>query len=70
MSKAKTASKNNSASREPAREYFYNGSKIRPVKLISGNCSILVAEYDVSGDLVINSNGVVLPWKKIKSSMN
>ncbi|MDN3030238.1 MULTISPECIES: hypothetical protein [Rickettsieae] len=66
MSKAKTASKNNPTSREQAKEYFYNGQKIKPVKFISGKSSFLAAEYDVSGDLVVGSDGKALPWGRAK----
>ncbi|MDR0296906.1 MAG: hypothetical protein LBH67_02940 [Rickettsia sp.] len=66
MPKAKTASKNNPTSREQAKEYFHNGQKIRPVKLIFGKFSFLAAEYEVSGDLVIGSDGKALPWNRTK----
>ncbi len=67
MSKAKTASKNNPTSREQAKEYFNNGQKIKPVKLISDKYSFLAAEYDASGDLVVDSNGKALPWDRAKN---
>ena len=67
MSKAKTASKNNPTSREQAKEYFHNGQKIKPVKLISGKYSFLAAEYDVSGDLVLGADGKALPWGRVKN---
>jgi hypothetical protein len=67
MSKAKTASKNNPTSREQAREFFYNGQKIKPVKLVTRESSYLAAEYDGSGDLVLDDNGVALPWEKAAS---
>jgi len=65
MSKAKTASKNNPTSREQAKEYFYNGQKIKPVKLISGESSFLAAEYE-SGDLVSGADGKPMPWGRAK----
>ena len=65
--KAKTASKNNPTSREQAKEYFHNGQKIRPVKLISTSNSFLAAEYEVSGDLVLGSSGQPLPWGLVKN---
>ncbi|MCC8369734.1 hypothetical protein [Rickettsia endosymbiont of Polydrusus tereticollis] len=67
MSKAKTASKNNPTSREQAKEYFYNGQKIKPVKLISAQTSFLAAEYEGSGDLVLGNNGKALAWGLVKS---
>jgi hypothetical protein len=64
MSKAKTASKNNPTSREQAREFFHNSQKIKPVKLVTKQTSFLAAEYDGSGDLVLDSNGGPISWKK------
>ncbi|XVN43108.1 MAG: hypothetical protein RCG15_02110 [Candidatus Rickettsia vulgarisii] len=66
MSKAKTASKNNPTMRESAREYFHNGKKIKPVKLISGKSSFFAAEYDGTGDLVVGADGKALPWDRAK----
>lgn len=66
MSKAKTASKNNPTARAQAREFFHNGKKIRPVKLISQSSSFFAAEYEDSGDLVLSQNGTALPWSKAK----
>lgn len=67
MSKAKTASKNNPTTREQAKEFFYNGKKIKPVKLISGRSSYLAAEYDDSGDLVVSTSGFPLTWEQVKN---
>jgi hypothetical protein len=67
MSKAKIASKNNPTTREQAKEYFHNGQKIKPVKLISGQYSFLAAEYEGSGDLVLGADGVALPWERTKN---
>jgi len=64
MSKAKTASKNNPTSREQAREFFFNGQKIKPVKLVTRQSSYLAAEFESSGDLVVGPNGNPLPWDK------
>lgn len=68
MAKAKTASKNNPTTREQAKEFFYNGQKIKPVKLITGKSSFFAAEYDGSGDLVVGPNGSPLPWDLVKHS--
>ncbi|MBP7190326.1 MAG: hypothetical protein KA998_03705 [Rickettsiaceae bacterium] len=68
MAKAKTASKNNPTTREQAKEFFYNGQKIKPVKLITGKSSFFAAEYDSSGDLVVGPNGSPLPWDLVKNS--
>lgn len=65
--KAKTASKNNPTSRAQAREYFYNGQKIKPVKLISSTSSFFSAEYDSTGDLVLGADGKPLPWEVAKN---
>lgn len=67
MSKAKTASKNNPTSREQARDFFHDGKKIKPVKLITPKYSFLAAEYDGSGELVIGANGEPLTWASAKS---
>jgi hypothetical protein len=64
MSKAKTASKNNPTAREQAREFFYNGQKIKPVKLVTKQTSFLAAEFEGSGDLVVDGNGAPLSWEK------
>ncbi len=67
MSKAKTASKNNPTSREQAREFFFNQQKIKPVKLVTKQSSFLAAEFDGSGELVLDTNGSPLSWKKAAS---
>jgi hypothetical protein len=67
MSKAKIASKNNPAGRKQAREYLYNGKKIKPVKLISNRQSFFAAEYEESRDLVMDTSGKILPWNNAKS---
>ncbi len=67
MGKAKIASKNNPEGRGQAREYFHDGKKIKPVKLISNKQSFFAAEYDGSGDLVVDSNGNPLPWGSAKN---
>ena len=64
MSKSKTSSKNNIATREAAKEFFFQGKKVKPVKVISNNSSILAAEYD-TGDLVLSDGGEVLPWNYV-----
>ncbi len=64
MTKAKIASKNNPTTREQAKEHFHNGEKIKPVKLISGQYSFLAAEYESSGDLVLGTDGIALPWER------
>ena len=68
MGKEKTASKNNPTTREQAKEYFSNGQKIKPVKLVSGKSSFFAAEYEGSGDLVVGTNGMPLPWERAKQS--
>jgi len=67
MSKAKIASKNNPEGRGQAKEYFHDGKKIKPVKLISGRRSFFAAEYEESGNLVVGPNGVELPWAAAKN---
>ncbi len=62
---AKTASKNNPTTRESAREFFFEGKKVKPAKLILENTSFLGAEYD-GGDIVV-SNGVPIHWSSVVS---
>lgn len=66
MSKAKIASKNNPEGRGQAKEYLIDGKKIKPVKLITGRQSFFAAEYDGSGDLVMDSKGNAMPWAQAK----
>jgi hypothetical protein len=61
---AKTASKNNPTSRVKAKEFFYNGKKIKPVKFI-GNSTYMAVQYE-DGSLVLDRNGLPLPWGKVK----
>jgi hypothetical protein len=66
MSKAKIASKNNPEGRGQAKEYFHDGKKIKPVKLITATQSFFGAEYEESGEVVVNQNGKPLPWGSAK----
>jgi hypothetical protein len=66
MSKAKIASKNNPEGRGQAKEYFHNGKKIKPVKLITTTQSFFAAEYEDSGEVVVSQNGKPLPWGSAK----
>ncbi|MDA9163776.1 hypothetical protein N9N97_02720 [Rickettsiaceae bacterium] len=66
MGKAKIASKNNPEGRGQAKEYFHNGKKIKPVKLIANRQSFFAAEYDDSGELVLDQGGNALPWGRAK----
>ncbi|RYE06218.1 MAG: hypothetical protein EOP33_03200 [Rickettsiaceae bacterium] len=67
MSKAKTASKNNPSTRGQAKEYFHMGMKILPVKLITEKSSYFAAEYEKTGDLVVGTNNIALPWDIAKN---
>ena len=66
MGKAKIASKNNPEGRGQAKEYFHNGKKIKPVKLITNTQSFFSAEYEDSGELVLSKSGNPLPWGRAK----
>ena len=66
MGKAKIASKNNPAGREKAKEYLFNGKKIKPVKLITSSRTYFAAEFDGSGDLVVDGAGNPLTWDAAK----
>ena len=67
MAKAKIASKNNPEGRGQARECFYNGKKIKPVKLITKTQSFFGAEYEDSGEVAVSQNGNPLPWGSAKN---
>ncbi len=67
MGKAKIASKNNPEGRGQAKSYFHNGKKIKPVKLITSKQSFFAAEYDDSGELVMDQNNNPLPWGSAKN---
>lgn len=67
--KAKIASKNNPEGRGQAKEYFHDGKKIKPVKLVLGRRSYLAAEYEDSGDLVMGPDGHAFPWASAKNRM-
>lgn len=69
MGKAKIASKNNPEGRGKVKEYFYQGQKIVPVKLILAKQSFFAAEYQDSGDLVVDSKGAPLPWNTAKNAL-
>ncbi|MDX2050605.1 MAG: hypothetical protein SFT93_05520 [Rickettsiaceae bacterium] len=64
MSKAKTASKNNPTARQQAKEFMFEGKKIKPVKLVLAKTTYLAAEYDGSGDLVLDNMGQPMSWQK------
>ena len=66
MSKAKIASKNNPEGRGRASEYFHDGKKIKPVKLIANGRSFFAAEYEDSGEVVLDKKGQALPWASAK----
>lgn len=66
MSKAKTASKNNPTAREKAKEFFYNGKKIKPTRFISSSSTFFAAEYE-DGSLVVDQNKNPVPWSKVRS---
>lgn len=67
MSKGK-ASKNNIATRQKMDDVLYQGKKIKPVKLVTKNSSYLAAEFDGSGDLVMDSGGIPMPWAQARDS--
>jgi len=67
MSKAKIASKNNPEGRGQAKEYFHNGRKIKPVKLIASGKSFFAAEYEDSGELVLSQGGQTISWGSAKN---
>lgn len=68
MSKAKTASKNNPTSRQQSKEFFYDSKKVKPVKLVTQKSSFFAAEFEDSGELVIDASGSPLSWEKVRAS--
>jgi predicted extracellular nuclease len=67
MAKAKTASKNNPTTREKAKDIFYNGQKIKPVKIIGENSTYIAAQYE-SGEVIEDAEGNALAWKEVAGS--
>jgi hypothetical protein len=48
------------------KNFFDQGQKIKPVKLITPKYSFLAAEFDGSGDLVLGSDNKPLAWDTAK----
>lgn len=67
-SKAKIASKNNPEGRGQQKEYLYNNKKILPIKLITNTQSFFGAEYEESGEVVVDDTGSPLTWASAKST--
>ncbi len=65
--KSKVASKNNPVTREQAKDFFFQGKKIKPVKLIGYESTFLAAEYDSTGDLVLGLDGKPISWRVARS---
>lgn len=65
MTKAKTASKNNPSTREKAKEVFYNGKKVKPVKFI-GTRKYMAIQFE-DGSLPTDPQGNPIPWNMIQS---
>jgi hypothetical protein len=66
MSKAKTASKNNPTSREQAKKFLFEGKIIKPTQIVADNKSFFGAEFDGSGDVVMNKAGKPMSWREAK----
>ncbi|MBN8828016.1 MAG: hypothetical protein J0H68_04855 [Sphingobacteriia bacterium] len=64
MGKAKTASKNDPTTREKAKDIFYNGKKVKPVRFVSESGSFMAAE-DESGNVMTDEEGNPIPWSNI-----
>ncbi|MBF8246838.1 MAG: hypothetical protein ISN64_02490 [Rickettsia sp.] len=62
MSK-KVISKNNAENRQKSHDFFFQGQKIKPVKLILSNKSFLAAEFFENNKLV-KLNDKILTWKQ------
>ena len=57
---AKIASKNDPLTREKAKEFFFNGKKIKPVLFIGGGRKYMAVSYE-DGSLAYERNGDILP---------
>ena len=66
MAKAKTASKNNPVARVRAKDIFYNGQKIKPVRYISMSRNFMAAQYE-NGQLALDAQGQPVSWSKIRN---
>ncbi|MCP5369988.1 MAG: hypothetical protein H6909_04810 [Rickettsiaceae bacterium] len=67
-SKAKTASKNNPEGRGQIKAFLHQGKKIKPVKLVLATQSFFAAEYEETGELVMDSKGLPMPWGAAKNA--
>jgi len=68
MAKGKTASKNNAALREKAKEIFFNGVKVKPVKVLWDGRKYMAVQYDDnSGKMAYDTDGQPLAWGNIGS---
>ena len=66
------ASKNNAALREKAKEIFFNGVKVKPVKVIWDGRKYMAVQFDDnSGKMAYDARtGQPLAWGSINSSGN
>jgi hypothetical protein len=60
---AKTASKNNPTSREQAKKFMFDGKEIKPTQIIMKNKSFFGAEFEGSGDLLLEKSGQPMSWR-------
>ena len=60
---AKTASKNNPTSREHGVKFKLQNLIIKPTMIIINNKSAMYAEYEESGDLVLDTKGSPIKWQ-------
>ena len=67
---SKSGSKNNAAKRTGAQEFFFEGKKIKPIKIIAQGSSILGVEDDQTGDILLSEDGSPISWRKIMSQSN
>ena len=63
---AKTASKNNPTARLKQKKFSFNGRFVQPTKVIINNKSIISAEYEDSGEIVIDDNKNPMRWALVK----
>lgn len=64
---AKTASKNNPTAREQGVKFKFQDQIIKPTMIIENNKSAMYAEFEKSGDLVLDSKGNPIKWQHARN---
>jgi hypothetical protein len=64
---AKTASKNNPTAREQGVKFKFMDQIIKPTMIIENNKSAMYAEFESSGELVLDSKGNPIKWQHARN---